>query len=400
MPGNEPNTLDKYERLVGEKVGAWSPPQRLAFVAALAERWLGAYEKFSAAEGWGDPAVLRQVVGAIWDHLRGRPLSPADRARFAEQVRDNAPNTETFDTRPAWKALQACLLLGQALECCEEPENPGIAVKAAIAGFEAVGDWPSDPAGGRRAWQRVAAREELAQQSTLLEKVGAITRFDDQTVATLRSGLGPKGQHGGGRKPRAQGKKKRVDDDSIDGWRGAVSGYLKKSAEHRIAFAAALAERLFPVYQTFAARARKGGPEPLRAVLDAVWQAARGRPIDPAALPDLRAKLHLGAPGKEEADAWGAWSAWRVLELALECCGSTRNTEAAEEAAVVAYERVAGPDARKDPRIWKGQLRRPEIYNEIIKQMMMLARLHALPALDDQSVEALRRMAQPPATPP
>jgi hypothetical protein len=72
-----------------------------------------------------------------------------------------------------------------------------------------------------------------------------------------------------------------------------------------------------------------------------------------------------------DAEAWSAWSAWRAVDLALDCCASNDNTEAAE-AAVVAYERVAGRDARNDRQIWKNQHRLPEVHNAIMQQMMLL----------------------------
>ena len=86
MPDNPPGTFDEYERQIGETLKTWSPQQRLAFGAALAERWLGAYETFSATEGWGDPAALRRIMDAIWDHLRGRLIGPTEGARFRERA--------------------------------------------------------------------------------------------------------------------------------------------------------------------------------------------------------------------------------------------------------------------------------------------------------------------------
>jgi uncharacterized protein YjaG (DUF416 family) len=392
VPDKPPDTFDAYERQLGETLKVWSPQQRLAFGAALAERWLRAYETFSAAAEWGDPAALRRIVGALWDHVGGRLMGPTDAARFRAQIHENAPDTEDFDQRSAWRALQACVILGHALECCRTLESAGAVARAALAGFQAaLGDYPSDHAGQRRAWKRVAAREEFDKQSVLLEAIGSIERFDDQIIAGLRSDLGPTKQSGRGGRARSPGKRKQVDDDSIDGWRVAVRGYLNRSAPHRIAFVAALAERLWPHYQSFAAATGQGRPELLGGVLDAVWQAARGQPITAAAFQEHHARLQQAAPDTREDPAWSAWSAWCLLELALVCCASAQNTESAEEAAVVAYERVAGPDARNDPQIWKDQHRRPEVHNEIMKQMMLLTRLRALPVLDGQSVDLLRR---------
>jgi hypothetical protein len=129
----------------------------------------------------------------------------------------------------------------------------------------------------------------------------------------------------------------------------------------------------------------------LGGVLEAVWQAAKGRPMAPEALQELQTALRQGALDAQEPEAWRAWSAWRLLDLALACCGSDENMELAEEAAVVAYENVAGPGARNDPQVWKNMLRRPEIYKEVLNQTTVLTRLRGMPALDDESLEAIRR---------
>lgn len=401
MPNNPPDTFDEYERQTAETLKGWSPQQRLAFMAALAERWLQAYEKFSAAEGEGDPAVLRQIVVAVWDHLGGRLIASTHATRFKEQINENAPDTEDFDGLAAWRALQACVILGLALECCEQTENAVTATKAVQAAFAAVlGDYPPDLAGQRRAWKKVAVREEFGKQSALLEAIGPIMHFDDQTIASLRSGLALAERPGRAGRTKPPTKKKRVDDESIEGHRAAVRAYLKKAGQHRIAFVAALAERFLPLYQSFAAGTGKARPEQLRSVLDAVWQAAKGQPVASAALQDLQTKLQQAALDADEPEAWGAWSAGRLVELALACCGSADNIELAVEAAVVAYECVAGRGSRNDPQIWKDMVRPRvwrrgapmKIYDAILEQMTLLMRLyHATPALDDQILAALGR---------
>jgi hypothetical protein len=216
----------------------------------------------------------------------------------------------------------------------------------------------------------------------------------------LRSGLGPAERPGRAARARPPSKKNHVDDESIEGHRAAVRAYLKKSREHRIAFVAALAEKFLPLYQSFAAATGKGRPERLRSVLDSVWQAAKGRPVPSGALQDLQTKLLQGALDADDPAAWGAWSAWRLVELALACCGSAENIKPAEAAALVAYECVAGRGSRNDPQIWKDMVRQRvwrrgapmEIYNAILEQTSLLMRLyHATPALDDQILAALGR---------
>jgi uncharacterized protein YjaG (DUF416 family) len=112
---------------------------------------------------------------------------------------------------------------------------------------------------------------------------------------------------------------------------------LNRSPAHRIAFVAALAERLLPFYQSFVAATSNGRVDLLDDVLDAVWQAAAtDQPITAAAFQEHQAKLQQEAPDIREAASPSAWSAWRLIELASACGASPENTELAEEAAAVA----------------------------------------------------------------
>ncbi|MEW5977619.1 MAG: hypothetical protein AB1898_17635 [Acidobacteriota bacterium] len=65
MPDPELKSIDDYEVFLTERITPWSPPQRVALAAAIAEHWLPAYESFSAEEEWGDPAGLSQPGGRL-----------------------------------------------------------------------------------------------------------------------------------------------------------------------------------------------------------------------------------------------------------------------------------------------------------------------------------------------
>ena len=54
MPDVKLNSIDEYESYLALTLKGWSPQQRLAFAAGMAERWLPAYLAFSEAEEWGD----------------------------------------------------------------------------------------------------------------------------------------------------------------------------------------------------------------------------------------------------------------------------------------------------------------------------------------------------------
>jgi hypothetical protein len=51
-----------------------------------------------------------------------------------------------------------------------------------------------------------------------------------------------------------------------------ISGLGRVEADARVAFAAACAERLFPAYEDFSRRARRGDPDVLAALLAQIWE--------------------------------------------------------------------------------------------------------------------------------
>src|SRR5262249_16503187 len=172
MPSDEIKSIDDYDRFLSKTLEAWSPQQRVAWAAAMAERWLPIYEAFSAEEEWGDPANLRRSLEAVWKHVAGRALAPADRARHVKLLEDSTPHMDEFD---AYEAIGGCGIVGEALECCATPNNAVPAVRAALSGLEAaVRHWAFDPEKEPRLWKRIAAQRELKKQLKLVEQIGAV----------------------------------------------------------------------------------------------------------------------------------------------------------------------------------------------------------------------------------
>ena len=84
------------------------------------------------------------------------------------------------------EALAAVVMVREAVACCASPNNVGPAYQAAISGFEAVvPDWSIDP-NEQGALATVGVRNEVEKQLALLEHIGAIAAFDQQTIAALR----------------------------------------------------------------------------------------------------------------------------------------------------------------------------------------------------------------------
>lgn len=188
MPSPKINTLDDYEMFLGERIETWSPEQRLALAAAMAERWLPVYDDFSKREEWGDSPSLHFCLDAVWRHLLGdNQLTSGDRARYKGQINEVTPHMDDFD---AYDALAACIILSDAVECCRMGNNTRFAIQTALSGFEAVSpDWELDPDEQPHLWQKAGVRKELGKQLKLVEQIGALTEFDEVTVKTLRSGL-------------------------------------------------------------------------------------------------------------------------------------------------------------------------------------------------------------------
>ena len=184
MPDIILNSIDEYESYLAVTLKGWSPRQRLAFAAGMAERWLPAYAAFSDAEEWGDAEGLRRSLDAVWRHLAGRSLSAADRARHLQLLHDSTPHMDDFD---ALDALVAASLVSEALQACATDDNHRYALGAGLAGFEvALPEEELDEASQPRLWRKLAARRELKGQLGLIEAVAAVTQFDEASLSELK----------------------------------------------------------------------------------------------------------------------------------------------------------------------------------------------------------------------
>jgi uncharacterized protein YjaG (DUF416 family) len=183
--------IDGYLVILGAILGTWSPPQRIAFAAALAERWLPAYRQFAEAESWGDPDLLQGILEAVWDHVRGKSLSPAKVAEYRKAVVKNCPDMDEFD---AWQALCACQILDQTLDCCSRTdpnEVMELVKKAACAAHDAAAqeEPDDDPESKRRTWRQPAVQSEFANFYSLAQRVYWLQRPDGSAVDAFRRSL-------------------------------------------------------------------------------------------------------------------------------------------------------------------------------------------------------------------
>ena len=91
----------------------------------------------------------------------------------------------------------------------------------------------------------------------------------------------------------------------------------------RAAFAAAIAETLYPNYLAFSKNKRWGDPSVLRSALDLVWKSVDGSPITAESAVDFREKIEKVTPDMEEfgSDTQGslALDAATAVHSALAC---------------------------------------------------------------------------------
>jgi len=225
MPNPELKSIDEYEVFLTEKMTSWSPQQRVALAAAIAEHWLPAYESFSAEEGWGDPATLRRSLDAVWSHVQGRMLRESDAARHIAQLEDITPHMDDFD---AEEALTACAVLTDAVQSCGGPQNTiPYAVRAALGVFEGlVSEWPIDPPSQARVWRKSAIRKELQAQLKLIEEIDALTKFDDETIKALRGRIAALKVKAAAR-PKPKGPAALTNQTAFEQYRRMVESDLK-----------------------------------------------------------------------------------------------------------------------------------------------------------------------------
>jgi uncharacterized protein YjaG (DUF416 family) len=182
----ELNSIEEYERHLQNVLEAWSPERRLALAAGMAERWLPAYEAFSQREHWGDPKCLRRILDAVWRHALGRRLSPTDISRYGGQILDVTPHLDDFD---AEDAIAACVVLDDALACCETTDNVAWAVQALLSGFEAVTPGALDQEEQLRLWKESGIRKEVRRQLKLIDEIAAAPWLEETMIDQLRARL-------------------------------------------------------------------------------------------------------------------------------------------------------------------------------------------------------------------
>lgn len=169
MAGQQFKNLDQYEGFIRARIKPWSPAQRIVLAAGMAERWLHAYETFSNSENWGDPAVLRRSLDAVWNRLGGQAPFAVKWSSLSHQVQDITPHMDDFDAN---EALCACVMIQYAIDCCTEKDNNTPARMAVLSGLEAAQPdlLEVDPVPARM-WNNSVIHKEIDKQLRLIETI-------------------------------------------------------------------------------------------------------------------------------------------------------------------------------------------------------------------------------------
>jgi uncharacterized protein YjaG (DUF416 family) len=193
MPTSSFPTLEGYERSLVTTLRGWSPRQRRALAAAMAERWFPAYRAFSKNEKWGDPKPLRQALDLAWAGARGGRVDAAEVSRLTRAIDAVTPHMDDFE---AHEALCATAAATYALRASVTDDNVVDAQQATLSGFYGVEPaWDMEEDETPKLWKRPAVRTELAKQLAVLARVEAMrttldaASLEAASLDALRAGM-------------------------------------------------------------------------------------------------------------------------------------------------------------------------------------------------------------------
>jgi uncharacterized protein YjaG (DUF416 family) len=110
-----------------------SHAHRLLFGAGVAERLFPNYRAFTTEVGWGDPALLRQALDAIWHKLEGGRLPLGEIRERQAKVRLVTPDSEAFRSALTSAAIDAASAVHEMLEVCFRDDPRRVTTVATFA---------------------------------------------------------------------------------------------------------------------------------------------------------------------------------------------------------------------------------------------------------------------------
>lgn len=116
-------SLNEEIEHIGRRVARLEHPRAAAYFACCGERLLPLYRAFVRREQWGDPAVLRGALDAVWDALE-RAVQ-GEWAGLAAAVELQTPHADDFDSLETTFAQDACFSAGMAVQALSGSAEPG-----------------------------------------------------------------------------------------------------------------------------------------------------------------------------------------------------------------------------------------------------------------------------------
>lgn len=168
------------------------------------------------------------------------------------------------------------------------------------------------------------------------------------------------------------------------------------SKQKRIALAVAMAERWFPIYESFSKEYEWGDPATLKRAVQSIWNCVLGRTITSNEIRRLHECVDENTPHLDDFDAPDAIAACATIDYALNCCGSADNTDDLVMAMVSGFEGVAPgiytfPE-KAPPDVWE----LPQVQDELEKQIKLLKIIGDMVPINKQQIDAWRRSLTSP----
>lgn len=183
-------TFDETSLLLKlEGMPAW---KRVAFMAYCCERMLPNYAVFKAQTSYGNSAVLRTALDAIWEWVENDQTSE-NLLMLARQSEQQAPDTAEFSSSYTSAALDAATAIATTAEAISDATASKVIEVASLARdtidlfVQEVDDLdPNDPRLDEKILRSDLMQAELRTQRQSLEKLKGLPSDDKNLRARLR----------------------------------------------------------------------------------------------------------------------------------------------------------------------------------------------------------------------
>lgn len=183
----------RFDPLELDAAAQMLPPwKRIAFMAHCCQRTLGEFERFHKETLFGDPAILRGALNAIWAWVKdGTPVGSLEEVLL--ECEKQAPDTERFTSPYTSAALDAVNSIITTLEATRNPDDAKVSEVASLARDTvdlfvqfALDEEPTHPRYERLITEHVLMQRELRVQSDVLQRLRDVVVQRSEAVAEIR----------------------------------------------------------------------------------------------------------------------------------------------------------------------------------------------------------------------